>query len=81
MEKPAMTIDFDTDGVGHCLYGESIDLQSLGSLHMQRASHIEFNETTQQWEVLPPDGGIPMFSHPSRSQCLAWEHEHLRPQH
>lgn len=79
METPAMTIDFDPKGIGHCLYGEAIDLHSLGSLTVRRASHIEFNDTTQQWDVLPPDGGIPLFSHPTRSQCLTWEHTHLHP--
>lgn len=79
MNQPDLTIDFDTTGTGHCLYGESIDLRSIGSLRMRRASHIEFNETTQRWEVLPPDGGKPLFAHPTRSQCETWEHANLQP--
>lgn len=79
MNSDSLTLDFDAEGVGHCLYGEAIDLQSLGSLTVRRASHIEFNPTTQQWEVLPPDGGKPLFNHPSRSQCETWEHNNLHP--
>ena len=79
MSLPELTIDFDAAGTGHCLYGETIDLQSIGLLHMQRASRVEFNADTQQWEVLPPDGGDPMFTHASRVRCLAWERSHLHP--
>ena len=74
-----MTIDFDADGAGHCLYGEDIDLQAIGTIACRRASHVEFNRTTQKWEVLPPDGGRPLFSATRRSHCIAWEKNHLHP--
>lgn len=79
MNAPEMTIDFDCAGTGHCLYDEAIDLQAIGPLTMRRASRVEFDTDTQQWQVLPPNGGTHMFSHPSRSQCLAWERTHLHP--
>ena len=79
MNAPSMTIDFTDDGAGHCLYGELIDLQSIGPLEMRRASRVEFNDRTQQWEVLPPAGGPPLFTHSSRARCLDWEHAHLHP--
>jgi hypothetical protein len=38
-------------GLGQCLYTELIDLSSIGSLEVHRASTIEFNQSNQQWEV------------------------------
>ena len=71
-----MNLTFDREGNGHCLYTEIIPLQSLGTLEMQRAAHIEFNHAAQQWEVKDTDGAI-LFADPSRSRCLAWEVEHF----
>lgn len=79
MSDPALTIDFDTSGTGHCLYGETIDLHTIGTLQVRRASRVAFNETTQHWEVLPSDGSEPMFTHPFRSRCLDWERTHMHP--
>ena len=42
---------FQPDGSGAGLYTERIDLREIGALEVVRASEIEFNETTQQWEV------------------------------
>ena len=72
-----MILDFTGDGHAHCLYDEAIDLHTLGHLHMRRASHIEFNERTQQWEVRLVRGGDVVFADPSRKMCLAWERRHL----
>ena len=72
--NPVLT--FDVEGVGHCLYTEAIPLQTLGTLEMQRATSIEFNPTTQQWEVKTAEGAI-LHSDPSRSRCLVWEVEHF----
>ena len=67
-------LKFDTAGTGHCLYTEVLDLNSIGSLQMQRATNIEFNQRTQQWEVKDLQEKI-LFSNASRSVCLAWEHQ------
>ncbi len=77
--NPSMTLDFDSAGVGHCLYGEAIDLQTIGPLEVRRASQIEFNPETQRWEVIPPNGGAPLFTSMLRSRCEAWERTHLHP--
>ena len=74
-----MTLTFTPDGLGHCLYGEAIDLSRLGPLTCRRASHLEFNETAQQWEVLTADGQSVLFHSRSRQSCLDWEREHLDP--
>jgi hypothetical protein len=69
-------ITFDTKGLGHCLYTEAVNLASLGTLQITRASHIEFNQTNQNWEVRTPYNQL-LFSNASRAICLAWEHQHF----
>jgi len=45
---------------------------------VQRASAIEFNDRTQQWEVrLASQPGVVADSDPSRDVCLAWEIQHF----
>ena len=68
--NPVLT--FDVDGIVRCLHTDAIPLQTLGTLEISRASTIEFNPATQQWEVKASDGAI-LFTNPSRSCCLAWE--------
>jgi hypothetical protein len=70
-------LTFELDGVVRCLHTDAIPLQSLGTLEVQRASTIEFNPTSQQWEVKDAAGAI-LFTNPSRSCCLAWEVENLQ---
>jgi hypothetical protein len=65
-----LTIDHQGTVTG--LYTELIELSRLGRLAITRATNIEFNPATQQWEVKDAEGVI-LFSHPSRSCCLAWE--------
>jgi hypothetical protein len=68
-------ISFNPQGEGHCLYTEVIDLPSIGPLHVERATSIEFNDGGQVWEVRAVDEVL--FSDRSRSVCLAWEHQHF----
>lgn len=74
MKAPVLT--FAVTGTGHCLYTEAIDLSSLGTLEISRASGIEFNNQTQQWQVRGIDGVL-LFSHPSRQACLDWENQYF----
>jgi len=69
-------LKFDPTGTGHCLFTEAIDLSSLGALEIVRASSIEFNNQTQQWEVKSPEGEL-LFNHPSRQACLDWERQYF----
>jgi hypothetical protein len=76
------TITFHPNGRATTLYTDKLPLRELGQLSVQRASLIEFNDSTQEWEVffLPIPHSkirIPNFSHPSREACLAWEHDQL----
>jgi hypothetical protein len=63
---------FQPDGSGAGLYTERIDLREIGALEVVRASEIEFNETTQQWEVFDYTGQK-VHTDASREACLQWE--------
>lgn len=69
-------ITFNENGIGSCLYSELIDLHSIGSLEVTRATEIEFNNETQFWEVKNLQGTVLYFSR-SRTACLAWEQGNL----
>ena len=69
-------LHFAPDGTGAGLYTEVIDLQQIGRLDMSRASHIEFNSESQQWEVYDFTGHW-LFADPSREACLHWERRHF----
>ncbi len=72
-------IDFTEQGQGKCLYTEAVDLRTLGRLRCERASLLEFNDQSQQWEVAEPDSARVLFTHPSRDKCLQWERRNLKP--
>jgi hypothetical protein len=63
-------------GVVTGLYTETIPLFELGALHVERLTTIEFNDSTQQWEVTDRQGHR-LFADPSRAVCLQWEHQHF----
>ena len=69
-------LHFQPDGTGAGLYTEVIDLQQIGVLEVSRASEIEFNPDTQQWEVFDYTGAR-VFTNPSREACLRWERRHF----
>ncbi|MHA3771621.1 hypothetical protein ACXR0O_08800 [Verrucomicrobiota bacterium sgz303538] len=69
-------LTFTSNGTGHGLYTEVIDLSAIGPLSIERATAMEFNEQTQQWEVSSTNGDL-LYSDVSRATCLAWEHQHF----
>ena len=73
------TLRFHPGGSIDCLYTEAIDLRALGRLQVVRATDIRFNDSTQQWNVHDAGTGQVLFSHPSRTECLRWEHQNLQP--
>jgi hypothetical protein len=72
-------ITFTPDGTAHCLWTDAICLHELGRLEITRASQIEFNNHTQQWEVKDRRGRVRFIAR-SRAACLEWEHENLQPE-
>ena len=69
-------LKFDGAGVGHCLYTEVLDLTAIGPLEIARASNIEFNMKTQQWDVRSAEGQV-LYANASRQLCLDWEHQYF----
>ena len=70
---------FTPDGQGHGLHTEAVDLGLIGPLHIERATHIEFDNKAQYWRV-HDNSGFPMFNSPSRQECLDWERCYLESQ-
>ena len=71
-------ISFKPDGTAQCLWTEALPLHELGRLEITRASHIEFKNTTQHWEVRDRKGKVRFFAK-SRFACLEWEQTNLQP--
>jgi hypothetical protein len=74
------TLRFTPGGRIDCLYTEAVDLRVLGRLQVVRATDIRFNPAAQQWDVHDAGTHEVLFSHTSRTECLAWEHQNLQPQ-
>jgi hypothetical protein len=70
-------ISFHPNGTAVCLWTEALPLHELGRLEITRASHIEFNNNTQQWEVIDRKGRVRFFFK-SRSACLEWDEQNLQ---
>ena len=72
-----MQLIVKSNGVICCLYDETLDLSSLGSLTIQRGSHVE-PDASGNWlaDMAPVDGPVlGPFDH--RSEALAAEREWL----
>ena len=74
------TVTFASNGIGNCLYTEQIDLSTLGTLEISRATTIEFNQPQQLWEVRNNKGEL-IYQHASRNTCLLWEQQHFNSDH
>jgi hypothetical protein len=72
-----MNIVFKINNQGDisCLWTEALPLVELGRMEINRASAVEFNADSQQWEVRLEGSNKVDFSHPSRAVCIGWEIE------
>jgi hypothetical protein len=61
------------NGTAKCLYGEEIELDLLGSLTIQRGSHVEPNVSGQWLCDLSPVQGPTLGPFTHRSEALAVE--------
>jgi hypothetical protein len=68
-----MTIIIQPDGTLRCLYGEAIDLAGIGHLIIQRASHVEPDESGDWLADLSPVSGPTLGPYAARSAALAAE--------
>jgi len=60
-------------GAVRCIYGESIDLTTLGSPTIARASHVEPDQHGRWWADLSPVNGPLLGPFEHRSLALAAE--------
>lgn len=68
-----MDLIVDTAGDTRCVYGEAINLAALGSLTIERASHVEPIDHGQWVADLTPVGGPRLGPFGRRSEALAAE--------
>lgn len=63
----------DSQGCIRCLYDEAVDLTSLGTFSIRRASHVEPDGQGQWWADLAPMQGPRLGPFALRSAALAAE--------
>jgi hypothetical protein len=68
-----MDLVVDPHGRIRCVYDEAIDLASIGSLSIARASHVEPDAAGGWVADLAPVGGPALGPFPLRSEALAAE--------
>jgi hypothetical protein len=68
-----MQLRIDHHGQVICVYGEAIDLASLGAVTIRRASRVEPDENGRWWADLSPRGGPRLGPFLLRSEALAAE--------
>jgi len=67
-------LEIDTKGNVSTLYNDQVDLYDLGSItHVRRASHINFNEKYQWWEVVDAKTKETVYQNKLRDKCIEWE--------
>lgn len=75
-----MELVIDCRGTIRCIYSETIDLSSLGSASIRRASHVEPDAVGKWWADLAPVGGGMLGPFDHRSEAveaeIAWLSQH-----
>jgi hypothetical protein len=72
-----MILLIDPHGTAHALYSETIDLASLGTLSIRRASHVEPDSEGRWHADLSPCQGPSLGPFAKRSDALAAEAQWL----
>ena len=73
-----MEIVVEKDGNAHCVYAEAIPIQTLGSLHIARASHVEPVSNGKWGADLGPVSGPKLGPFGNRTEALNAETDWLR---
>ncbi len=68
-----MQLLIERGGTVRCVYSEKIDVSSLGTATIRRASHVEPDQSGQWLADLSPLAGPVLGPFPLRSQALAAE--------
>jgi hypothetical protein len=78
--KPIPAILIDENGDLHTLYNEAVDLRDIGRIeNVHRASHVRFDEHSQEWTVVCALTGRIVHRNPSREAAIEWEIEQFQP--
>jgi hypothetical protein len=72
-----MQLIVQSDGVVRCIYGEAIELASLGQVCISRASHVEPDENGSWWADLSPVNGPRIGPFHRRTEALDAERNWL----
>ena len=72
-----MQLVIEPGGTVRCIYDEAIDVATLGSPTITRASHVEPDDHGQWWADLSPVSGPRIGPYPCRSQALDAEQQWL----
>ena len=66
-------IFIDKDGNAKALCDNVLEnIPNLGTRQIYRAADVEFNNDTQVWEIITPDGVV-IGSHPRRDEAIKLE--------
>jgi hypothetical protein len=68
-----LVLNIAPDGTAQCVHTDALPLAELGKLSIRRASKVEFNDATQQWEVRFPDTEEVAFAAKTRGACIEYE--------
>jgi hypothetical protein len=68
-----MRMVIDRQGQIRCIYGEEIDLSTLGPISIRRASHVEPDAQGKWWADLSPVSGPRLGPFDRRSNALEAE--------
>jgi len=72
-----MDLIIDPGGVATCIYGEEIELFTLGTVSIRRASNVEPDDTGNWWADMAPSGGAMLGPFARRSEALVAEAQWL----
>jgi hypothetical protein len=73
LKEPPLSLRINTDGDTQWVYDERVDLSSLGSPHLRRASHVEPEADGSWWADLVPVNGPRLGPFACRSAALTAE--------
>lgn len=74
-----VVLEIDEAGNLYGLYTDEIDLFAVGRVtNVKKASNVEFNESSQIWEVLSLNGKV-LHQNSSREKAIEWETKAFSP--